>query len=224
VTSCDRFETEALLRLEQGLPLDEHFATCPDCLEARASYDRLRKGLGALGERHEPPARWQERVWEALEERRARRSRRWWLWSVVPAGVAAALAAFLLVRTPGEPLSVSLQLEVREGEGAVRRGLEAQPGDQLLLRATAGGAQHAELRVYRNDSDLILRCSDEPPCSRRGDSLEAMLDLQTVGRYQGLLFTSTAPIPPPVSDLDGDAGAALAAGAEIEIGPDVVVR
>src|SRR5687768_6688898 len=41
-TRCDRFEAEALLLLEQGQPLDEHFSSCSDCLEARAAYDRLR--------------------------------------------------------------------------------------------------------------------------------------------------------------------------------------
>ena len=110
MTKCDRFENEALLLLEQGQPLDEHFSTCPDCLAARAAYDRLRNGLSHLGEEGEPAPGWQARVWDRIAatvggddppvvrdvsrlQRPAggagaiRRSRRVWPWA---AGLAAA--------------------------------------------------------------------------------------------------------------------------------------
>lgn len=222
MTACDRFEAEAILRLERGLALDEHFTTCPDCLAARAAYDRLREGLASLGEQHQPPARWQERVWRAIEERQ--RKPRWrWPWIVAPVGLAAALAAFLLVRLPS-PSPASLHLEVVAGGAAVRRGVEAQPGDRLSLEATTGGAQYAELRIYRNDAELVMRCSTEPPCSRHGEELRAAMVVDGVGRYQSLLLFSKNPLPAVVSNLESDTGAALAAGAEIELGPEVVVR
>ena len=235
MSGCDRFETEGLLLLEQGLPLDEHFATCPDCLAARAAYERLRAELAGLGAEDEPPVGWEARVWEQLDnprerrERRERRRPRWPGWRgwrpwIVPVGVglAASLAALLLIRPPG-PLPPSLRAEVEAG-ATVRRGGEAQPGDLLRLTAATGGARHAELRVYRNDTELVLRCSTGRPCTRRGEELSAAVLLDTVGRYQPLLMRAESPLPPPVSDFEKDTSAALAAGADVKLSAEIVVR
>ena len=229
MSPCDRFEAEGLLLLEQGLPLDEHFATCPDCLAARAAYERLRVELADLGAEDEPPVGWQARVWEQLDhgrerrDRRERRRPRWRGW-IVPVGVglAASLAALFLIRPPG-PLPPSLRTEVEAG-ATVRRGGEAQPGDLLRLTAATGGARHAELRVYRNDTELVLRCSADRPCTRRGDELRAAVLLDAVGRYQPLLIRAEGPLPSPVSDLEKDTSAALAAGADVKLGTEIVVR
>jgi hypothetical protein len=45
-----------------------------------------------------------------------------------------------------------------------------------------------------------------------------------VGRYQPLLMFSDEPLPDAASDLDTDTDAALTAGAEVELGPRIVVR
>ena len=223
MTPCDRFETEALPLLEQGLPVDEHFATCPDCLAARAAHDRLRTEIAALGQEDAPPAGWQARVWEKIEQRRERRSR-WRRW-LVPAGVAAmaaSLAAVVLLRLPGREVT-SFRVEVEAG-ASVRRGTEAKPGDVLHLTAGTGSARHAELRVYRNDSELILSCSTERPCARRGNGLRASLVLDGAGRYQPIVLLSKSPIPRATSDLEKDTSAALAAGADVKMGSEIVVR
>ncbi|HEV8582922.1 MAG TPA: hypothetical protein VGX68_27975 [Thermoanaerobaculia bacterium] len=220
MTRCDRFETEAVHLLEQGLPLDEHFSSCPDCLAARAAYERLGERVSALSGDEEPPPGWEARVWQRIEDRRRSRHR-WGPWWVVPVAVAA-LAAFLFVRIPGQG-PPSLRVEVEPGT-TVRRGLEAQPGDRLQLKATTGGVDYCELRVYRNDAELILRCSTEPPCSRRGRELRASVALDGIGRYQPLLLFSKRPLPASASDLQTDTGAALAAGADVELGSEIVVR
>lgn len=224
MTQCDRFESEGLLRLEQGLPLHGHFETCPDCLAARAAYDRLQEEIAAAGEQYEPPAYWQSRVWAAVEARRERPLRPWrWLW--VPAGLAAALlVVFVIGRRPEGPMLAALQVEIGAGPGAVRRGDETHPGDRLILRATPGSATYSELRVYRHDTELVLRCSSELPCARQGDELRATLVLDALGSYQSLLLLSEKPLPEPSSDLDRDADAALAAGAEIRFGREIRVQ
>ena len=226
MSRCDRFEAEGLLLLEQGLPLDGHFATCPDCLAARAAYERLSAEIAGLGAEDEPPVGWQARVWERLDQRRERRRFRWpgWRGWIVPVGavLAASLAALFLIRPPGPQLP-SLRVEIQAG-ATVRRGGEAQPGDLLRLTAATGGAQHAELRVYRNDTELVLRCSTDLPCSRQGDELRAAVLLDTVGRYQPLLLRAEKPLPSPVSDLEKDTSAALAAGADVKLGSEIVVR
>ncbi len=227
MSRCDRFEAEGLLLLEQGLPLGEHFAACPDCLAAQASYAQLYTEIAALGAEDELPVGWQARVWERLDQRRERRRSRWLGW-LVPAGAmaaAASLAALLLIRPPGPsgPQPPSLRAEIQAG-ATVRRGGEAQPGDLLRLTAMAGGARHAELRVYRNDTELVLRCSTDRPCSRHGDELRAAVLLDAVGRYQPLLMRAERPLPAPVSNLEKDTSAALAAGADVKLGSEIVVR
>ncbi|MFL6293014.1 MAG: anti-sigma factor family protein [Thermoanaerobaculia bacterium] len=222
-TRCERFENEALLLLEQGQPLDEHFSSCPDCLEARAAYDRLRERLSSLGKEDEPAPGWQARVWEKIEQRKERR-RRWSPWWIAPAGITAlaAMAALFLLWIPGRT-PAGLRIEIEAGT-TVRRGAEAQPGDLLKLAATTGGARHGELRVYRNDTELVLRCSTAPPCSLWRGKLTASVVLDGAGRYQPLLLLSKDPLPDVASDLDTDTDAALTAGADVELGPRVVVR
>lgn len=224
MSACSRFEDEGLLRLEQGLPLDEHFSTCADCLSERAAYERLRQEIATAGEGIEPPSGWQAGVWSAIEKRQvARRRWRGW-WFLLPAA-AAVLLAILLLRPPAQPVvQLALAVEIEAGTGPVRRGGEAHPGDRLRLRATTGWPANAELRVYRNDRALVLRCSTEPPCRRGNNTLEADLVLPAIGSYQSLLVTSDRPLPEAGAGLDADVAAALAAGARMTLGDEIEVR
>ena len=219
---CDRFETEGLLRLERGEPLGEHFAACPDCRDARAAYERLRQDLAGIGADGEPPADWEARVWARIEERK-RRPR--WIWFLAPVG-AAALAATLFFAVPRTPTVPSLVQEVAAG-GPVRRAAGAKPGDRLDLRAGTAGSPHAELRIYRNGRDLVLRCLGDaggPSCRRDGDELRASFTLPSVGDYRALLVLDDEPLPPPGKGLDSDAGAAFDRGAQVLFGDEISVR
>lgn len=222
---CDRFEREGLLRLERGEPLDPHFDTCPACRQARADYQRMVRENRALDAEIEPPPGWQARVWGEIgrrQEARKRSRNRLLLWA--PAAAAAGLLVALALRLVPLAPAEGLRVVVEPGE-SVRRGVEAQPGDRLLLEAQVGEAARAELRIYRNDRELVLRCSTREPCRRRGDVLEAHLVLPSVGTYQPLLLVSDAPIPAPTSGgLDADAEAALETGARVELGDAVRVR
>ena len=243
MSGCDRFEREGLLALEQNRPLPEHFLTCPECRKELESYQRLKQALGdpsflkspspaEEGVSHQappgvqaslqPPAGWQERTWAAIERRQRRRSftRRW-----IPAAAAIAAALLMLIVLPIQwgPAPVSFHQQI-VADGSVRRGETARPGDSLILMVTTGGAAHAELRVYRDEAQLVLRCSSNPPCVRRGDRLEATLIMESLGRYQPLVLLSERLIPAPASGLDADAGVANAAGARVELGQAIQVR
>jgi hypothetical protein len=224
MNECRRFEEEGLLRLEQGLPLDDHFSTCPDCLAARAAYDRLREEIAAAGDGLEPSPGWQAGVWAAIEKRKTARRRPWGWWLLLPAAAAVLLAVLLLRPATPPPTQLALAVEVEAGTGAVRRGAEAHPGDRLRLRASTGKASHAELRVYRNDRSLVFRCSTEPPCQRREGALEALFLLPSVGNYQSLLVTSDRALPEAGASLDADVAKALDAGAQATLGPEIDVR
>ena len=229
MSACRRFEEEGLLRLERGLPLEAHFASCPDCLAARAAYEHLGGELAAAGAGLEPPPGWQAEVRAALRAREAAR-RPWRVpWILLPA--AAALLAAVLVtvvarQVPVPVARVALRVEVEAAPGTVLRGTEAHPGDRLHLEAATGGAPHAELRVYRNDRTAVLRCSSEPPCERRTGTLEATFVLPSIGSYQPLLLTSDRPLPAPAAgaNLDADVGRALAAGARVTLGTEIEAR
>lgn len=224
MTVCDRFEREAVLRLEQGLALNEHVTTCPDCRRSADTYRRLQAGLASTGADYQPRPDWQARTWAAIA--RGQDRRRPWLRTLVPAAIGTCVVALLLIpQWPRAPLVPTLEVEVRPlASGPARRGTEAGLGDRLLLRARTGGASHAELRVYLNDAELVLRCSSKPPCRRQDEMLRATLALNALGTYQSLLLVSDHPLPAPVEDLDGDAGRALAAGARVELGEAVLVR
>ena len=222
---CTRFEDEALEQIERGEPLDErldqHLAACADCLEARRVYDAMVQALAQTGASAEPSQGWEDDVRARIQNRQG--SRRRWAWG----GLAAAAAlALVLVRLPSngpvhEPLRLTGQI-VSSDETV--RGLYAKPGDALLLRAEAGERRFVELRLYRDEAELILRCSDEPPCVRDGETLTARVLLPAVGMYQPLLMASDRPLPETTDGFDRDAGRALEHGAEVRFLDDIDVR
>jgi len=219
VTRCERFENEGLDLLERGKRLDGHFATCPDCREARAVYDFLREQIVQAGADDEPPADWQARVQERIAERRRRPL---WGWVLAPLG-AAALAATLFFAVPRTPAAPSLAQEIAPGD-AVHRSASAAPGDRLVLRAETAGAPHAELRVYRNGGDLLLRCPGDSSCRREGSELRVTWTLPSAGTYQAVLVLDDEPLPAPGKGVDPDAGAAFAQGGRVVLGDEIDVR
>jgi len=244
MSACDRFEREGLLQLERGLPLDEHFETCPDCLEARRAHDHLMREVAAMGSDLEPPPQWKARVWEGVEKGASRE--RWLSWArllglragpgersgsltrrLAPAAALVVLVIVSVVWLSWPAGEVSFSVDVSSAQGAVRRGDDAHPGDILQLQATTGDHRYAELRVYFNDNEVVLRCSTEAPCSRDGNSLEATFEMSSMGSYQPVLFLSDNPLPLPLEGLGGldqDVGAALEAGASYELAERISVR
>jgi hypothetical protein len=241
--ACDRFEREGLLQREQEQPLDPHFETCPDCRRARAAYEALKVDLadGGGATAGEPPPQWQARVWAEIARREAAPRRRRWWWAAPVAATAAVVLFFALrglmgLLAPLAPLApppsptVELAVTVVRGE-EMRRGSVAQPGDRLEMEARMGEAAHGELRLYRDDAELLLHCTSaavgsvDRACEREGSTLRAAYSLSAVGRYQVLLLISESPLPTPTgAGLDADAGAALQAGARVELGEEVRVE
>jgi hypothetical protein len=229
MSHCDRFEREAIPRLEQGLPLDTHFDACPDCRDAEATYRRLKGALAEAGSNLRPRVGWEDRVWTAVQKRgqRSVTVRMPYLRWAAAAALAVALGTPLLwkLQQPPSPGTATMSVEVHRESALDLRGAEAQPGDRLVLEAGTGGASFSEMRLYFNDRDLILRCSEEPPCERSGDQLRAATTMSSVGRYQALFLSSSSPIPAPSGEgLDVDAGRARGAGASLLLPEEVRVR
>jgi len=234
---CQRFEQEGLLQLEQGLPLDRHFATCPECQRIHAQYRRiwseLRQGSSAV-----PRPGWEQRVFEAIDRSQApvvrRRAWRVWRWGAL--GVAAAVAALTVTvwRTRPPASALSLSTELIEDHGQLR-GNGVQIGDRLRVRAVVAAARYAELRVYRDDRELVLRCAPDAgqaqavprerpsSCSREGAILQSELRLGSAGAFQPFVVASDAALPPPAPTLAEDSARLVAAGARIALGPAIRV-
>jgi hypothetical protein len=220
MSRCDRFKREGLERLERGLPLDEHFESCPDCLTARESYARLRGMLDNSTPLEKPREGWEAEVRSRIAQ--SEPGKRKWIWRLAPAAaVILVVVAFQMIPPTDEP---QLTIEITRGDRPDRRGEDPHRGDQLTLDADTGAAPHAELRVYRDDTELILSCSDSPPCVLSGTRLSATLVLEQLGVFQPLLITSEQPIPPPGATLDEDAAAVLELGGSVVLSEEIRVR
>jgi hypothetical protein len=228
MTRCDRFEREALLRLEQGLPLDDHFNTCPDCQNARTFYDRLQRDIASLGP-VKGALNWQRGVWNKVlpTQRVASASR--WRYTATAAIAAAIVAAIAVPQLLRESITPTIRAEIIEAGGQIQRG-EIAPGSPVVLgsrlqfSASTGGAPYAELRVYRNDDQLILQTSHTGRSAAANEVIRATLLLDAVGRYQPVLFVSNDIIPPPSGKRDDDYAAGVNTGGRPVLGAEIVVR
>ncbi|MEM7353995.1 MAG: hypothetical protein AAF657_24550 [Acidobacteriota bacterium] len=234
MSACRRFEQEGLLQLELGEEVDEHFATCPDCRAQKAAYADLTRRLEALGAEDAPPAGWQDEVRRRIARAPAAeakpRSRYRWAGAALAAAAVVALA--ILIPPVGGPADLTLRSTVERGDATFRGAEAAQPGDSLRLAATSDPTQYLELRVYRNERQLVARCvaapraspSGQAPCRQQDDTASLELLLDAVGRYQPVLLAAAEPLPTPIGDLDADCGAVLTAGGKIELGDEIIVR
>jgi hypothetical protein len=226
---CQRFDDEALERLESGLPLDEHFATCPECLRRAAQYRRIAEGLGTL-HGGTPSAGWEERVLLRIAETTRRKaSRRRTVLASATAMLAAAAAGYVFFLRGTPPAAhPTLAAVVRPARLGLLRGLGVQPGDILELTANRAGASSAEIRLYRNDAEVVFRCPDRagPPergrtCFVRTQLLVGTVPVPSTGVYQPVLVTSTRPLPEPTGSLQTDSARLLESGAAVVLGPSI---
>ncbi|WP_437304383.1 hypothetical protein [Sorangium sp. So ce388] len=172
-----------------------------------------------------PPAGWEERVLARVDRADppaapARRLPVRWTWALAAALLLVA-AVVILQRPPEERLA--LRREVIPAASG-RRADSAVVGDRLGLRASTGGAAHAELRVYRGERELVLRCPEDPRCRAAGGAIKATLTLESRGSYRALVLAAETPLAPPAGSLDADARPAHALGGRVEVSPAVDVE
>ena len=220
MTECTRFVDEGLEKLEAGETLDTHFSECDACIRERDSYERLKGALRSLDDQ-QPDDGWQSRVLEHATGHPAEYSGRATRW-LVAAGVAAAAAAIWTFMYFGTP-DTTLQLAIIDGD-TVYRGATARPGDSLRLSTTARRAANVELRLYRDENQLVFACDNTPPCQRDGAEISATVELSAFGEYHAVLLTSDESITPALGSLDGDVLRAREANANVVIAESVLVQ
>jgi hypothetical protein len=225
-------EIVALTRYERGDALSA------EDLAINGRYDKLRV---ALAQRTDalPSEGWEARVLRGIDAGSGRAVAaaataratpappRRWARGTIGAAAALAAAAVLLLwlwRRPETlaPATFALATEVLRGEAQVR-GDEPAVGDRLLVKCQAH-ARYVEIRVYRDDRVLVLRCPGAPGCTRDQGGARAELLVAAPGTYRAVLFAADAPLPEPRAEgLDADVGAAGAAGAKVITGKAVSV-
>jgi hypothetical protein len=200
--TCDRMQGERLIAVEDGAPPDDHELACADCAEARRKYLRIGELTAGAHAGRELPSAWFDATLAMIEARPQHRRRR--RLAIGAAGLltaAAALAVLLWPRHHGGDTAPVLAVRIDRG-GAPLRGSAPHPGDLLVVRARAEGRRHIELRVYRADRELVLRCAEGLACSPSGDSVDASVALAEAGRYRALLLATDRELPPPDATLD----------------------
>jgi hypothetical protein len=202
--SCDRFERERLAAVEDGAVPDEHEQACADCTEARRRYLGIGELVAAAGADRELPAAWFDATLAMIRARSQRRRRQRLLVGAAGMFAAAAAAAAAVLWWPhhADPDAPPLLAIRIDRSGAPLRGSAPHPGDLLVVRGQAAGRRHMELRVYRADREVVLRCATEPPCHPSGDAVEAGVALIEAGRYRAVLLSTDRPLPPADATLD----------------------
>jgi hypothetical protein len=198
-TGCDRFDARELLRQERGEPPDPHLGTCAECQRRLARTEALRQALAQIPIEKSTTS-WEQAVWGRIATG-GRKPQRRRLWVGLPVLLAVA-GVILLVRSPGrspEGMAPVLALAFEAGPERLRSGGPAV-GATVVVDGTAVQHEHAELRIYRDDAGLLLRCSTEPPCQRRDGRLGARFTIPAIGRYRVLLLQASVPLPAPGSD------------------------
>jgi hypothetical protein len=142
--------------------------------------------------------------------------------------VAAAAGYFLFLRRTVPTAHPTLAALVRPARGGSPRGPGVQPGDVIELTANRAGAPSAEIRLYRNDTEVVFRCPDRLQAPQRGRTcfvrtqlLVGTVPVPSVGVYQPLLVTSTHPLPEPTGSLQADSARLLESGAAVILGPSI---
>ena len=219
-SGCDFFDRCGVLLQECGqrLPL-AHLVGCPSCQQQRRQLAQLREALLRLPA---PAGRsgWQTGVWARIDRgdrapSAPRRSRWWELALGLPAVVAIAAAWLFWVRPPVPHVAVAqplLAMRVVPGPHQNRTAGQAAAGDDLVVQVSRLASRLAELRIYREDGGLAVRCSEQPPCSRRGDRLLVQWRIPAVGRFRIQVLGAASALPPASGSYDRDTAAVMSVG------------
>lgn len=206
----DRERLRIVERMERGEPIESAGEAA-----VRARYERLAQQIAQTPDVEPPPdllARVLAGVRAAPPPRRAvwRRPHAW-----LAGGVAFAAAAVLLAWCTGAAPPAGDALAVQVIASGTHRGSgSAAVGDRLIARVSAGSGA-VELRVYRDDREVVLRCPGDAGCRREGDALVGEVVVSEPGRYRIVRLAAARLPPPSPAGFDGDLQAVRAASGEL---------
>jgi len=183
-----------------------------------APLERIEAALAQLGAEHEPPAGWEARVLAAVRTEPARRP--WWRIAVPALTLATAAGSAVFVFWP-RPFALDVVAEsparVRgEPPGPLRmrgEGVEERAVRDIVHVAVSGGAGRRAVRVYRNETELVMSCPADPACRVTRDGITVDVTLDKVGDYVIVAIASADALPVMPGTYDRDTAAAIKANA-----------
>lgn len=222
---CDRFEREGALALERSESLEAHFTECRDCREALEARRKIIGSIEAMS-KAAPRDGWEAGVWARID--RAEDGGTWSKRRIVAslafaASIAAAILSARSISWPqrGQP---GLEIILHERPASLLRSADPQVGESWLFRATGAASARADLRIYFNSREMLMRCAEDRPCKVSGDDLELVLRLEAAGSYRAVLFSGSQ-LPVAVTGMfETDVARGLKDGAEVLIGTPMEAR
>ena len=188
-----------------------------------APLERIEAALAQLGAEHEPPVGWEARVLAAIRTEQPRRS--WWRIAVPALTLATAAGIAVFILWP-RPLVLDVLAETPRVHGATR-GLERMRGEGAEERAVhdvvhvavSGGAGRRAIRVYRNETEIVMSCPADPACRVSRDGIAVDVALDKVGDYMIVAIASKDALPDMPGTYDADTAAAIKAKATLRQRP-----
>jgi hypothetical protein len=171
---------------EEGSPLP------PLSRERVAEYETLTEMVRSRA-RIAPPPSARDELRAALDRDelagRRRVARRRWVYAAT-AVAAAAVVLIVLWRRPGGEEFMVVRIEGAEvrggsgGSGTAGDHHSASVGDRLVVDARNSDLK--ELRVYRDDRDLVARCPGDPGCAGGGPHWKLTMRFDVPGSYRAM--------------------------------------
>lgn len=197
---------------EEGSPLP------PLSRERVAAYEALTEMVRSRARIAPPPsARDELRAALDRDELAARRqARRRWATYAASAVVAAAVVLIVLWRRPAPDEFMVVRIEGAEVRGTSRGSAagdhySASVGERLVVDARH--PELKELRVYRDDHDLVARCPGDPGCAGGGPHWKLTMRFDTAGTYRAIRVDK---VVIPSTDYETDIVALRKAGAGLD--------
>jgi len=246
--SCNRFEEEAMLLIEQGKDLSDHFHECDDCVVARRKYESLAKLL-ASQVINQPNESWKDEVrkkMKAIKKRSGRKSSSSgkskvkdktsshgrkptipWYGSLAASVAVIAITAGIFSKSffSTQSGSQSLAVSVISSEQNYR-GTDAKIGDKLNLELKVNDPENIVVRLYL-DGQPYFSCGATQACNLVDKKLSTPIKISALGQYQAVVFMNKKAADKtelPYISIDHDVLAASDIGTEVLISDPIKVR
>ena len=205
---------------EEGSPLP------PLSRERVAAYETLTEMVRSRARIAPPPsARDQLRAALDRDELAGRRhARRRWVYAAAAVAAAAVILIVMWRPAPEEFTVVRIESGDALRRGSIERGMAgdyqmAAVGDRLVVDARSSDLK--ELRVYRDDRELVARCPGDPGCAGGGPHWKLTMRFDAPGLYRAVRVDKAVA---PATTYDADMAALQSAGAVLDDDHHIEVR
>lgn len=136
-----------------------------------------------------------------------------------PVAMVEGLGVLSLEVQRGASRNAPLGLDPAEPSAGARRGQPLAVGDTLSVSLAVPGASQGELRLYREDGDVVARCASRDGCAapegESGRALRLRYAIAAAGSYR-VVYLEGADLAPASGDLNRDLRTCVGCRARME--------